>query len=254
MGSNNNPGDRPANTLTRDQMYALVHTHFSAFMSDVVVDSSPAAGGAGKVYRLDDVLVGISWEENQWNANAHYVGPLDDSFGLWSINMRGALGPDRRKRSGIARNEDLWDPATNARAAADIYEELEGGPRALRQAWSTSYDKTIAKLKAGQPAGADLDSIPGNTTEGELYPGQNRVEGAVGGVVGAVTGWADGLGVLLSWITNADNWRRIGIGALGVLLLAMALMIANKGLFAAAAGGAVAGPAGAAVASSAVGA
>ena len=41
----------------------------------------------------------------------------DQSYGLFQINMLGALGPDRRKTFGLSSNDQLFDPATNAKVA-----------------------------------------------------------------------------------------------------------------------------------------
>ena len=45
----------------------------------------------------------------------------DKSYGLWQINMLGGMGPERRKEFGLGRDEDLWNPTTNAMAARKIY-------------------------------------------------------------------------------------------------------------------------------------
>jgi len=45
----------------------------------------------------------------------------DQSYGLWQINMLGAMGPERRRQFGLQRNEDLYDPMTNARAAFGLF-------------------------------------------------------------------------------------------------------------------------------------
>lgn len=50
--------------------------------------------------------------------------PRDQSYGLWQINMLGDLGPARRKQFGLKNNEQLYDPATNARA---MYAISSGG-------------------------------------------------------------------------------------------------------------------------------
>ena len=47
----------------------------------------------------------------------------DDSYGLWQINMIGDIGPERRKVLGLTRNEELFDPATNARAARHVFKQ-----------------------------------------------------------------------------------------------------------------------------------
>jgi hypothetical protein len=67
----------------------------------------------------------IALAESSGNPNAHNAVPPDDSFGLWQINMLGALGPDRREKLGLSRNEELFDPRTNARAARLVYTEAD---------------------------------------------------------------------------------------------------------------------------------
>jgi cell wall-associated NlpC family hydrolase len=52
------------------------------------------------------------------------VGTGDRSYGLFQINMLGNLGPARLKQYGLANNEALLDPATNARVA---YQMSKGG-------------------------------------------------------------------------------------------------------------------------------
>ena len=57
----------------------------------------------------------------------------DDSYGLWQINMLGGLGAPRRREFGIARNQELLQPAVNARAAFLVWKDA--GRRWLP--WST---------------------------------------------------------------------------------------------------------------------
>ena len=65
------------------------------------------------------MAVAIAKRESGWNPKAHNPNrdTGDDSYGLFQINMLGDLGPARRKEYGIQRNEDLWDPNVNLRAA-----------------------------------------------------------------------------------------------------------------------------------------
>lgn len=44
----------------------------------------------------------------------------DDSYGIFQINMIGNLGPDRRQRYDLERDEDLFDPDRNARVAFEM--------------------------------------------------------------------------------------------------------------------------------------
>lgn len=66
---------------------------------------------------------------NAYNGNAK-TG--DQSYGLFQINMLGAMGPERRARYGLSSNEALFDALTNARVA---YRMSNGGKN--WQPWST---------------------------------------------------------------------------------------------------------------------
>ena len=56
----------------------------------------------------------------------------DNSYGLFQINMRGSMGPDRREKYGLESNEDLFYPMTNATIA---YKMSDGGGN--WSAWTT---------------------------------------------------------------------------------------------------------------------
>jgi len=53
-------------------------------------------------------------DPNAFNGNQN-TG--DQSYGLFQINMLGAMGPARRKQFGLKSNDDLLDPLTNAKVA-----------------------------------------------------------------------------------------------------------------------------------------
>jgi len=69
-------------------------------------------------------MVGIAGGESTYNPRAHNpnANTGDNSYGLFQINMLGAMGPERRKQFGIESNEQLFDPVTNVRAAKQIYD------------------------------------------------------------------------------------------------------------------------------------
>lgn len=66
------------------------------------------------------IMVAIALAESGGNSKSYNPKPPDNSYGLWQINMIGELGPERRKQFGISSNEQLFDPATNVRAAKMI--------------------------------------------------------------------------------------------------------------------------------------
>lgn len=68
-----------------------------------------------------EAMTAIALAESGGNPAITNMKPPDGSYGLWQINMYGSLGPSRRAQFGLASNDDLKDPATNARAAYWIW-------------------------------------------------------------------------------------------------------------------------------------
>jgi hypothetical protein len=63
----------------------------------------------------------------------------DNSYGLFQINMIGNLGPARLKQFNLEKNEDLFNPLTNAEIA---YTMSNGGKN-----WSAWHGLTSSTLK-----------------------------------------------------------------------------------------------------------
>jgi hypothetical protein len=115
------------------------------------------------------IATAIALAESSGNPDAHNDDRAtgDDSFGLWQINMIDKLGPERREQFGISRNEELFDPLTNARAAHSVFSSPPGGfPQ-----WSTfkrgdhkahmegarRAAEQFATSRGGVPASEDLE-------------------------------------------------------------------------------------------------
>jgi nucleoid-associated protein YgaU len=120
-----------------------------------------AASDAGFTGDLLVTMVAIARAESSWDPKAHNDRPPDDSYGLWQINMLGALGPERRKQLNLHDNAELFSPATNARAAKLIHKQ-QG-----TKAWSTfthgTYKSHLAKAKeavAALPGGGGAGPKP----------------------------------------------------------------------------------------------
>lgn len=141
------------------------------------LDYLRAAGFSGDALRT---AWAVMMAESGGNARAHNpnAGTGDNSYGLFQINMLGNLGPDRLKRYKLGRNEDLFDPRTNAQIA---YAMSKGGTS--WGPWSTyktgAYKKYLDQFPGGgqapagnprgsslgivglpEPAAAPLDAIP----------------------------------------------------------------------------------------------
>lgn len=88
--------------------------------------------------------------ESGGNPRAHNPNAStgDNSYGLFQINMLGGLGPARLRQYGLSRNEELFDPTTNARVAF----RMSGGGRDWSP-WSAykngAYQKYLNKFPGG---------------------------------------------------------------------------------------------------------
>jgi hypothetical protein len=99
----------------------------------------------------------VAMKESTGRPTAHNDNPStgDNSYGLFQINMRGSMGPDRAEKYGLASYEDLFDPYINATIA---YQMSKGGKN-----WG--------------PWGIGPDAYNGGTTGSyykwlEQYPGE----------------------------------------------------------------------------------
>lgn len=99
--------------------------------------------------------VGVALAESGGNPRAHNSTPPDDSYGLWQINMLGSLGPARRKRFGISKNEELFTPEVNAKAAYIVWKE---------SGWNAWTTYTSGKYK--ESIGGDIKDGLGDLADG----------------------------------------------------------------------------------------
>jgi hypothetical protein len=150
------------------------------------------------------VMVAIAMAESGGNILAHNSRPPDDSYGLWQINMIGALGVSRRAAFGLKKNEDLYNPAENARVAGLIL--FTSG----FQSWSSYRDGKYWKyLKEARAAVA-------NPTKPESV-----VSGAPTNTTNFITEAVDGFQNFI-----AEGALRIGgfIGGAGLIIMAVVLL------------------------------
>lgn len=188
--------------------------------------------------------VAIALAESSGDRTAYNgVGP-DRSYGLWQINMKGSLGPDRRTKLGLNANEDLFSLVPNAQAMA-----LISGKGKSWDAWSTfkngAYTNYLARATLAtnsylsDRSAKETTDYQNRGAAGELDPGAaiglgglpinipgNPLNGAadiVGSVAsGAVSGVTSVAG-FLGKLSDPKLWVRIGIGAIGAVLLVFVL-------------------------------
>lgn len=130
----------------------------------------------------DDLVraVAISHRESRWDPNAYNpnAATRDLSYGLFQINMKDddpkspGMGKQRRKWFGISRNEELFDPTTNVRAARMMYDGRKGfydwgGYKGKSDTYGTDMAmaaQTVREAMSGDPIGNSMRSSAGNTT------------------------------------------------------------------------------------------
>lgn len=167
--------------------------------------------GAGLTPARAKTAAAIAMAESGGNPAAHNTAGRDDSYGLWQINMKGSLGPARRKQLGLAANADLLDPATNAHAMAVISRQ-----GASFVPWTTYVDGAyLAHLSGSTTAGLhlplpSLPSIPDVTAPFRDF----------GQIVVVIAHAA-------AWVSNSENWVRVlyVVGGLVVGVAGVSMLI-----------------------------
>lgn len=122
-----------------------------------------AAGFSGDALRI---AIAVAMAESSGNPLAHNTRGADDSYGLWQINMRGALGPQRRAAYGLVSNNDLYEPMTNARIAFSL---SNGGSNWMPWGAFTngSYRRYLPAIVPSQP-GPPVESPPVDAGGGDV--------------------------------------------------------------------------------------
>lgn len=115
-------------------------------MATSLMDILKAAGFKGDGLKM---AYAIAMAESGGRANAHNgnASTGDNSYGLFQINMLGAMGPARLKQYGLSSNNDLFDALTNAKVA---YKMSKGGTN--WGPWSTYTNGAYKKYYGGSSA------------------------------------------------------------------------------------------------------
>ena len=118
------------------------------------------AKGAGFNQEQAVTMAAIAMGESSGRTNAHNPNAKtgDNSYGLWQINMLGRMGPERRRMFNIQSDEDLWDPAVNAKAAYKLYQMQGFGAWSVYKSGAYRQFLTGAQQASGAPA---AQSSPG---------------------------------------------------------------------------------------------
>lgn len=142
----------------------------------------------------------------------------DDSYGLWQINMKGDLGPARRKMFGIESNDQLFGYGINAKAAFTLYANRGG----TFKDWSTYNSGKYAAYVLAGTRGAESPENPDNTLGPLGNPTNTQIGGKIPDLLKDFVLWVLGLfgPVLL---------RIAGFVGGGLLILVAIVLYVRKG-------------------------
>lgn len=163
--------------------------------------------------------------------NTNFKG-LDHSYGLWQINMRNEMGPQRRQQFGLSSNEQLFDPATNARVAYGLWKDRGGFTD-----WTVYNDRTytlylngavfaVKQIEQGKK-GTDIPSYdPSKIPAGQESFGSQKV---IPDPTAAIKNVADAIKQIGNFINNKENWFRAVaiVGGIVLLILAVTLIASD---------------------------
>ncbi len=156
------------------------------------------------------IAAAIALAESGGDPTAEVHDSDDDSYGLWQINMRGSMGPDRRRKFGLPNNEALLDPRRNAMVMASL--SSKGGNFS---AWTTytsgKYKDHLKDKSLADKAGDLIDGA--QDAAGNVYDNTVAIGEAAGTLASSVTKTA-------AWLSDSKNWVRIAyVGGGGLIVL-----------------------------------
>jgi hypothetical protein len=157
------------------------------------------------------MAIAVALAESGGNPNARALTSREDSRGLWQINVR--AHPE-------FATVNLYDPATNARAAKAVLNK-QGW-----RAWSVyTTGKAMLFLPGATAVAAQVQA--GNTAAGAIVSQSNP-----GGVLNTAVGTGQSImsiGSLMAkagtWISSPHNWIRVVYVVLGGALVIGALVV-----------------------------
>jgi hypothetical protein len=151
-------------------------------------------------------------------AGDHYAITAYESFPAGGLNKWysrvGALGPFRAGDQIFWHRGSIIAPLSHV---AIVLADLGPGVEVMSQNTNGHRYAERTVLPRAGVAGALRPITPGSV-DGLARP--VSLLDAVPGVAGAGAVW----GKILAWITAADNWKRIGIALLGIILIMVALV------------------------------
>lgn len=182
------------------------------------------------------VATAIAKGESGWNTDAHNPVGRDDSYGLWQINRKAHgdrfgtgdqlrdIMANARAMASLSANGTNWQPwtvYTNDSWRKHMPAAREAAAAVALKPSTPAGWEDVARTGAGIPKGLGLGGIPQLLGDVAANPGDVIAgAGEILNIVNPFDDLIDFAGVALRALTDPAWWRRIGVGALGVLLLA----------------------------------
>jgi hypothetical protein len=165
--------------------------------------------------------VAIARAESQFDTMATNFKGRDHSYGLWQVNMMNEMGPERRQKFGLTANEQLFDPATNARVAYGLWKERGGFTD-----WSTYNDQKYQLYLNGAVFAIKQIEQGKTGTEIPSYDASNIPAGQDSyGSQSIIPNPLDGIKDIAGFVTNKENWFRAAAVLGGVILIVLAIAL-----------------------------
>lgn len=181
-------------------------------MSLTQTDIYQLAKSAGLGDSQAKMAAAIAMVESGGDPNAHNAKPPDDSYGLWQINMLGSMGPARRKQLGISDNSQLYDPQINAKAMVLI--SSNGGNFHPWSTYTSGAAQRYMDTHLIQTTGTDPNKPGGGSWVDKILPGSP---------VSTAETFAQGFNKVGAWVSNSENWVRVGYVAGGAVIIIVGL-------------------------------
>lgn len=208
--------------LDGSEVHALAQATWGNETIGLVVTVNPTFGEGTRQFAVAELFTEVAWLESSWDPTEN--GRFGE-LGLWQIHP---VHFEALRAAGIINSPfDLHDPRVNARAAKFVYEDAGGArDRAGLEPWTTA-DEAMANVVAGTTqlgTGPDVRERPQLGQPSPAIPIAEDIRGAIGGAVGGL----DAVGAFFAQLLDREMWLRIGIGVGGVLLVVLAVVLANR--------------------------
>lgn len=171
--------------------------------------------------------IAIAFLESDFETGAKADDSDDLSYGLWQINMKGSMGPERRAKFGLPNNEALYDPATNARVMAGISKNGTAyGP------WTTAVPARVLALRYTADAAAVIKSGGGDAgIVGDVAGGVAAAGDAAAATANLAADASQALRAAHAWLSDRRNWVRVAFVVVGGVILVGSLISVARPAF-----------------------